>query len=174
LGQVQWCLPWHPYRLPNINRYCLAAYPFYPPAYHEQLELHLAAGLCQLVPANNQTIILTVSIGLSTAFIATLFPDTAVAYCAGIAIIQRQPKQYDTCLISKPPGKTACRITRKEGLPVLSQVPIITMRLEKVNGKTAADAKKDSTLRIFRPVPFLGIPRYLPRFANQFGTDHVG
>jgi hypothetical protein len=38
-------------RLPYPNGYCLAAYPFYPRAYHEQLELHLAAGLCQLVPA---------------------------------------------------------------------------------------------------------------------------
>jgi putative ABC transport system permease protein len=44
--------------------------------------------------------------------------------------------------------KPLAELTRKQGLPVLSQVPIITMRLEKVNGKTAADAKKDSTLRI--------------------------
>jgi putative ABC transport system permease protein len=40
--------------------------------------------------------------------------------------------------------KAVADLTRKQGLPVLSQVPIITMRLEKVNGKTAADAKKDT------------------------------
>jgi putative ABC transport system permease protein len=44
--------------------------------------------------------------------------------------------------------KAVANLTRKQGLPVLSQVPIITMRLEKVNGKTAADAKKDTALHI--------------------------
>jgi putative ABC transport system permease protein len=39
-------------------------------------------------------------------------------------------------------------LTRKQGLPVLQQVPIVTVRIEQVRGKTAADLQKDTTIKI--------------------------
>ncbi|MEB0260244.1 MULTISPECIES: ABC transporter permease [unclassified Mucilaginibacter] len=105
-------------------------------------------GFANLYRPNNQTIILTVSIGLSTAFIATLFLIQQLLI--GQVTLSAGDNQSNMILfdIQTAQQKAVADLTRKQGLPVLSQVPIITMRLEKVNGKTAADAKKDSTLRI--------------------------
>jgi len=43
---------------------------------------------------------------------------------------------------------SVARLTRQQGLPVLQQVPIVTLRIEQINGKTAADLQKDSTIKI--------------------------
>jgi putative ABC transport system permease protein len=105
-------------------------------------------GFANLYRPNNQTIILTVSIGLSTAFICTLFLIQQLLISQ--VSLSTSGNQSNMILfdIQTSQEKALAELTRKQGLPVLSQVPIITMRLEKVNGKTAADAKKDTTLRI--------------------------
>ncbi|MBB3969060.1 ABC transporter permease [Mucilaginibacter phyllosphaerae] len=105
-------------------------------------------GFANLYRPNNQTIILTVSIGLSTAFICTLFLIQQLLI--GQVTLSTGGNQSNMILFDIQPAqkKAVAGLTREQGLPVLSEVPIITMRLEKVNGKTAADAKKDSTLRI--------------------------
>jgi len=105
-------------------------------------------GFANLYRPNNQTIILTVSIGLSTAFICTLYLIQQLLI--GQVSLSTGDNQSNMILfdIQTAQQKAVANLTRKQGLPVLSQVPIITMRLEKVNGKTAADAKKDSTLKI--------------------------
>lgn len=105
-------------------------------------------GFANLYRPNNQTIILTVSIGLSTAFICTLYLIQQLLI--GQVSLSTGDDQSNMILfdIQTAQQKPVANLTRKQGLPVLSQVPIITMRLEKVNGKTAADAKKDSTLKI--------------------------
>lgn len=105
-------------------------------------------GFANLYRPNNQTIILTVSIGLSTAFICTLFLIQQLLI--GQVTLSTGDNQSNMILFDIQTKQRAevADLTRKQGLPVLSQVPIITMRLEQVNGKTAADAKKDTTLRI--------------------------
>lgn len=110
-------------------------------------------GFANLYRPNNQTIILTVSIGLSTAFIATLY--LVHQLIIGQVMLSTSGNQANMILfdIQSSQEKGVAELTRKQNLPILSQVPIITMRLEKVNGKTAADAKKDSTLKI-RPNAF--------------------
>jgi putative ABC transport system permease protein len=105
-------------------------------------------GFANLYRPQNQTIILIVSIGLSTAFICTLF------LIQGILIKQvtlsSSGKQSNMILfdIQASQKKAIADTTRKQGLPVMQQVPVITIRLEKIKGKTAADVKKDSTLKI--------------------------
>jgi len=108
----------------------------------------LRQGFANLYRPNNQTIILTVSIGLSTAFISSLFLIQQLLVAQ--VTLSSSGNQSNMILfdIQTSQEKAIADITRKLGLPVLSQVPIITMRLEQVNGKTAADAKKDSTLRM--------------------------
>ncbi|MBB5394964.1 ABC transporter permease [Mucilaginibacter sp. AK015] len=105
-------------------------------------------GFANLYRPNNQTIILTVSIGLSTAFICTLFLIQQLLISQ--VTLSTGDNQSNMILFDIQSGqqKAVADLTRKQGLPVLSEVPIITMRLEKVNGKTAADAKKDSTLHM--------------------------
>jgi putative ABC transport system permease protein len=107
-------------------------------------------GFANLYRPNNQTIILIVSIGLSTAFICTLF------FIQGILINQvnlsSSGNQANMILfdIQTSQEKAVAALTRQQKLPVLQQVPIVTIRLEKINGKTAADLRKDTTLKISR------------------------
>ncbi|HEY2582968.1 MAG TPA: FtsX-like permease family protein [Mucilaginibacter sp.] len=105
-------------------------------------------GFANLYRPNNQTIILIVSIGLSTAFICTLF------FIQSILISQvklsSSGNQANMILfdIQTSQEKAVANLTRQQKLPVIQQVPIITVRLEKVNGKTSAEIKKDSTSKI--------------------------
>ncbi len=89
---------------------------------------------------------LTVSIGLSTAFICTLF------FVQGILINrvtlsagENQPNMVLFDIQSNQKAALA-KLTKDYKLPVMNQVPIITVRIVEINGKTAADlATTDST-----------------------------
>jgi putative ABC transport system permease protein len=108
----------------------------------------LRQGFANLYRPNNQTIILMVSIGLSTAFICTLFfiqsmlvkqvSLSGTTNSANMILFDIQNSQ-------KGPLE---QLTVNNRLPVISQVPVVTMRLEKVNGKTAIQVKKDTTIKV--------------------------
>jgi len=105
-------------------------------------------GFANLYRPNNQTIILIVSIGLSTAFICTLFFIQSILM--GQVKLSSSGNQSNMILfdIQTSQEKDIAQLTRQQGLPVLQQVPVVTIRLEKINGKTEADVKKDTTLKI--------------------------
>ncbi|MEP6582922.1 MAG: FtsX-like permease family protein [Ginsengibacter sp.] len=102
-------------------------------------------GLANLYRPNNQTTILIISIGLGTALICTLFfvqslLVSRITLNAGenqpnIVLFDIQSKQEE--------GVTG--LARKFGLPLNGTIPIVSMRLEDVNGITGAHAKRDST-----------------------------
>ncbi|MDB5010631.1 MAG: macB 6, partial [Mucilaginibacter sp.] len=118
-------------------------------------------GFANLYRPNNQTIILIVSIGLSTTFICTLFfiqsmlirqvNITATTNSANMIL-------FDVQTIQKNPIAT---LTAQYHLPVIQQVPVVTMRIEKVNGKTEAEMKKDTTNHGVRHL-----------FANEFRATY--
>jgi putative ABC transport system permease protein len=92
-------------------------------------------GFANLHRPNNQTLMLTVAIGLSTAFICTLF------FVQGILIDRvtlssgkNQPNMvlFDIQNTQKQP---LSKLTESYQLPLMNQVPIITMRIEEINGK---------------------------------------
>lgn len=102
-------------------------------------------GLANLFRPNNQTLILIVSIGLGTAFICTLFfVQNILLDRITLAARENQPNMvlFD---IQTGQREAVAALTRQQGLPVIQQVPIVTMRIEEVNGQTAEDVKKDST-----------------------------
>ena len=109
-------------------------------------------GFANLYRPNNQTIILIVSIGLSTAFICTLF------FIQNILINQvslsSSGNQSNMLLFDIQHGqeKAVAGLTKQQGLPVQQLVPIVTVRIDKINGKTAADVKKDTSLKYSRRV----------------------
>jgi putative ABC transport system permease protein len=105
-------------------------------------------GFANLYRPNNQTIILIVSIGLSTAFICTLFFIQSILVKQ--VTISASGNQANMILfdIQTSQEKSVTALARQNHLPVLQQVPVITIRLEKINGKNAADIKKDTTLKI--------------------------
>ncbi|MFC0514878.1 ABC transporter permease [Mucilaginibacter angelicae] len=105
-------------------------------------------GFANLYRPNNQTIILIVSIGLSTMFICTLyFVQALLVQQVNLSTSGNQSNMilFD---IQNSQEKGVVQLTKQQGLPVLQQVPIVTMRIEQINGKTAADLTKDSTIKI--------------------------
>ncbi|MEJ6980772.1 FtsX-like permease family protein [Pedobacter sp. P351] len=107
-------------------------------------------GLANLFRPHNQTLILIVSIGLGTAFISTLFlVQDILINRVTISASGNQPNMVLFDIQTNQKEKVAV-ITKEQGLPVISEVPIVTMRIEEVNGYTAADVKKDSTLKVSR------------------------
>ncbi|MFD1255542.1 ABC transporter permease [Mucilaginibacter terrae] len=102
-------------------------------------------GFANLYRPNNQTIILMVSIGLSTAFICLLiFMQSMLIQQVSLSTSGNQPNMilFD---IQTTQEKGILNITRKYNMPVIQQVPIVTIRLDQINNKTAASLPKDST-----------------------------
>lgn len=107
-------------------------------------------GFANLYRPNNQTIMLTVSIGLSTAFICTLF------FVQGILIkrvtISSSANQANMILfdIQNDQKDAVADLTKTYKLPVMNQVPVITVRIEKINGRSASKDTTGRSERAFR------------------------
>ncbi|KQC01978.1 ABC transporter permease [Pedobacter sp. Hv1] len=100
-----------------------------------QLSYLWRQGFANLYRPNNQTLMLTVSIGLSTAFICTLF------FVQGILIkrvtLSSGANQPNMVLfdIQNTQKEALNTLTKSYKLPLMNQVPVITMRIEEINGK---------------------------------------
>ncbi|ETZ20637.1 ABC transporter permease [Pedobacter sp. V48] len=107
-------------------------------------------GFANLYRPNNQTLMLTVSIGLSAAFICTLF------FVQGILIkrvtISSAANQANMILfdIQNEQKEAIATLTRDYKLPVMNQVPVVTIRIEKINGKTALQDTAGDSKRAFQ------------------------
>ncbi|GAB2703250.1 ABC transporter permease [Mucilaginibacter koreensis] len=102
-------------------------------------------GFANLYRPNNQTIILMVSIGLSTMFICTLiFIQSMLIQQVSLSTSGNQPNMilFD---IQTNQQKGVEELTKQNHLPVVQQVPIVTIKLEKINNITAASLKNDTT-----------------------------
>jgi len=104
-------------------------------------------GFSNLYRPNNQTLMLIVSIGLSTALIATLY------FVQGILISRvtlssgkNQPNMvlFD---IQGSQQKAVAAVARQNKLPLMSQVPVVTMRLQEINGVNAAQLVLNDSLK---------------------------
>lgn len=105
-------------------------------------------GFANLYRPNNQTLILVVSIGLGTAFICTLFfVQKLLIDQVTLSSSGNQPNMvlFD---IQTNQKEQVARLTRQHHLPVLQQVPVVSMRLEEINGLTGSQVRNDTTLGI--------------------------
>jgi putative ABC transport system permease protein len=102
-------------------------------------------GLANLYRPNNQTIILIVAIGLGTNFICTLFfTQNILLERVKLSSSGNKPNivLFD---IQSNQKEGVLSIAKQQGLTVNQTVPIVNMRLESINGRTASDAIKDTT-----------------------------
>ncbi|HEY1024534.1 MAG TPA: FtsX-like permease family protein [Sphingobacteriaceae bacterium] len=107
-------------------------------------------GLANLFRPQNQTRILIVSIGLGTAFISTLiFVQSILINRVTLSASGNQPNMVLFDIQSNQRDAVA-RITQQQKLPIIQQVPIVTMRIEEINGYTAPEVRKDTSLNISR------------------------
>ncbi|MGY4385310.1 putative ABC transport system permease protein [Pedobacter sp. UYP24] len=100
-------------------------------------------GFSNLYRPNNQTLMLTVSIGLSTTLICTLFLIQGI-------LIQRvqlssSKSQANMILfdIQSSQQDAAAALAKSYGLPVIAQVPVVTVRIDKINGRSAMGKRRD-------------------------------
>jgi putative ABC transport system permease protein len=109
----------------------------------------LRQGLANLFRPDNQTLILVVTIGLGTALITTLLisQDLLVDKVKLTSSPEDRPNMvlFDIQTDQVEPVRT---LTRQSGLPVISEVPIVTMRLEAIKGRSVEDLRADTTAGI--------------------------
>ncbi len=101
--------------------------------------------IANLYRPNNQTLILVVTIGLGTALISTLFlvqdlllkqvEYTGSGDVPNMIIFDIQPPQKEA----------VAKLTKENNLPVKQLVPIVTMRLESIDGVTKEMNDRDTT-----------------------------
>ena len=104
--------------------------------------------LANLYRPQNQTLILLVSIGLGAFLITTLYlTQTLLLGRVQFSASGQQPNMvlFD---IQREQTTGVRDLVKKSGLPVLMQVPIVTMRLETINGRGMAAIRKDTSLHI--------------------------
>lgn len=105
-------------------------------------------GFANLYRPNNQTITLVTTIGLGVAFIGTLyFTQDILIQRVSLTASGNQPNMvlFD---IQTGQKDSVAAMARQYDLPVLQQVPIVTMRIEEVNGQTATMVRADTASRV--------------------------
>lgn len=105
-------------------------------------------GLANLFRPNNQTTILIVAIGLGTAFIGTMFSVQSILL--NRVMLSTSNNQSNTILFDIQPQQrdSVVALARGQGLPIDGTVPIVNMRLERVNNITIDTLEKDSTIEM--------------------------
>ena len=106
--------------------------------------------IANLYRPNNQTLILMVSIGLGTALISMLFftqelllsqvKMSSTGDQPNMILFDIQPSQKDEL----------ASMTKEFDLPVIQQVPIVTMRLSEIDGVDKAMRMQDTTSKVRR------------------------
>lgn len=103
-------------------------------------------GFSNLFRPNNQTTVLIVSIGLGTALVCTLFfVQNILLNSVTLATSDNQPNMvlFD---IQTAQREKVMALAKDQDLDVHGMVPIVNMRLERINNITPAVLEKDSTL----------------------------
>jgi len=115
----------------------------------------LRQGFSNLYRPNNQTIILVISIGLGTAFICTLI------FIQGLLLrridMSSGPGRPNLILfdIQNNQKYKLADLTKRFGLPILQQEPVVTMTIEQVNGQTANQIRKSGARRLASVEPLM-------------------
>ena len=103
-------------------------------------------GLSNLYRPHNQTIILIITLGLGTTFIATVFfMQNLLVERVTISGAEDRPNTilFD---IQTPQKEAVKTMTIDYDLPVIQEVPIVTMRLEEINGVDKEESEQDTTI----------------------------
>lgn len=101
--------------------------------------------LANLYRPNNQTLILITSIGLGAFLIATLYLTQGLLL--GRVELSGSGKQPNMVLFDIQNEQLAGvkSLVKAQKLPILQEVPVVTMRLTDINGKTDETVRKDTT-----------------------------
>ncbi len=113
----------------------------------DNLPYVMRQGLSNLYRPQNQTRLLIITLGLGTAFIATLiFVENMLIERVSISGAEDRP---NTILFDiQPSQKENLKLLTEEfDLPILQEVPVVTMRLLEINGISKNEAEQDTTIK---------------------------
>ncbi|MEO6037461.1 MAG: FtsX-like permease family protein [Saprospiraceae bacterium] len=102
-------------------------------------------GIANLFRPENQTVLLVVTVGLGTMLLSTLFLiQNLILKQVEFSGSGNQPNMilFDIQTADKD---SVAALVRSKGMPVLQQVPVITTRVETINGRSKAQDEADST-----------------------------
>ena len=105
-------------------------------------------GFSNLYRPNNQTVILITALGLGTAFLATLyFMQDLLVQRVSLSAADERPNTilFD---IQSSQREGVKQLTQDYDLPIMQDVPVVTMRLLEINGYTKDEAWNDSTFSV--------------------------
>jgi putative ABC transport system permease protein len=108
-------------------------------------------GLANLYRPNNQTLILIISIGLGTALITTLLLIQSVLVNQVTLTEKGERPNIILFDIQSEQKEQAAQLTRQSGLPVMMEVPVVTMRLHTLSGKTKKYYQADTDTSRYIP-----------------------
>ena len=106
--------------------------------------------LLNLFRTNNQTMVLVLAIGLGTFLISTLYFTKDIL----LAKTSLENKKTDANIIlmdvQSSQEKELLANFKSKDLEIIDNIPIITMRIEKIHGKTANEIRKDTAIKMRR------------------------
>ncbi len=104
--------------------------------------------LANLYRPDNQTLVLIITIGLGTALISTLFfIQYLLLNKVELTGSENQPNMVVFDIQSNQVDDIT-DITKEFGLPMIQEVPVVTMRLAGIKDRTVEEMKADTTTRI--------------------------
>ncbi len=107
-------------------------------------------GIANLFRPENQTVLLVVTIGLGTMLLSTLFLiQNLLLKQVEFSGSGNQPNMVLFDIQSKDQAAVA-QMVRQNGMPLLQQVPIVTTRIETIDGRNKAQDQVDTTTALSR------------------------
>lgn len=104
--------------------------------------------LLNLFRPNNQTMVLILAIGVGTFLISTLYFSKDILLAkTSMEASEKAPNLILLDVQTEQQEAAAKQITEK-GLPVLNNIPIVTMRMQKIKDRSVNDIRSDSTSTI--------------------------
>lgn len=104
--------------------------------------------LANLYRPNNQTLILVTAIGLGAFLIATLYLTQGLLL--GRVELSGSGQQPNMVLFDIQNEQIAGvrQLVKQQKLPIVQEVPVVTMRLSDINGRTAEAMRKDTSAKV--------------------------
>jgi putative ABC transport system permease protein len=103
----------------------------------------LRQGMANLYRPDNRTLLLTLSLGLGTFLLLTIYLTRDVLLSQFRSIGADDQPNIFLFDIQPDQSQAVAALVRREGLPVIQEAPIVTMRLAEVKGRRSSDILQD-------------------------------
>ncbi len=106
--------------------------------------------LLNLFRPNNQTMVLILAIGVGTFLISTLYFSKDILLAKTSVKANENTPNLILLDVQSDQQEAAAQSITEKGLPLLNNIPIVTMRMQKIKGRSVNDIRSDTTSTINR------------------------